>query len=133
MSEKNTVNDSPAIELKIELAHLGDCDVARKVFSSLAKAFSAVSSEKSPNCDWVKTFDIALKQNLHDSLDPEETSLITASYQCRSNNYFISDKDYEDYLLWDSIAGLDDGFSSSPRHPRRGSYDDDDDWLSADD
>ena len=121
------------IELKVELTHLDDYDIARKVFNSLSKAFSAAANNP-PSHDWIELFEATLKQSLHDSIGSGETDLSTISYQHKASVHPIEDdEDYEDYLLWDSIAGLDDGFGFSPRHPRRGSYDDDDDWLSADD
>ena len=125
MSDKN-------IELKVDLTHLDDYNIARKVFNSLSKAFSAAANNP-PSHDWVELFEATLKQSLHDSIDSEKTNLSTISYQHKTSAPLVEDEDYEDYLLWDSIAGLDDDFNSSPRHPCRGSYDDDDDWLSADD
>jgi hypothetical protein len=125
MSDKN-------IELKVELTHLDDYDIARKVFNSLSKAFSA-AADNPPSHDWVELFEATLKQSLHDSIDSGETDLSTISYQHKTSVDPVEDENYDDYLIWDCIAGLDDGFNYSPRRPRRGSYDDDDDWLSADD
>ena len=47
MSDKN-------IELKVELTHLDDYDIARKVFNSLSKAFSAAANNP-PSHDWVES------------------------------------------------------------------------------
>ena len=125
MSDKN-------IELKVELTHLDDYDIARKVFNSLSKAFSAAANNP-PSHDWVESFEATLKQSLHDSIDSKEPNLSTISYQHKTSTPPVEDDDYEDYLPWDSIAGLDDDFGFSPRRPLRGSYGDDDDWISADD